>query len=161
MKLTILEADFLFRATTVYYNAHSSTAHHTHVCSNVYNPQLHAFFRRLFSRVYPLVEGVHLGSERLGVQINGRLLWRLTESVELRIEHADYFRRLVVDDRLLHLVVEHRDGESAAVFRVALQINIADVAKPVHRVFCGSRARRRLEPQVRDFRFAQGLISRT
>ena len=41
------------------------------------------------SRVNPVIEGIHLGSEVLRIQVKTCLLWELAEVVKLSIEHTN------------------------------------------------------------------------
>lgn len=49
------------------------------------------------------------------------------EIVKLGVEHADDFRGLIADDRLVLLIVKGRDGEAALVFWVSGEVDIAQV----------------------------------
>lgn len=70
----------------------------------------------------------HLGSQGLGVQIQRGVLGHV---VELVIQHADDFGRLVIDDFLLLLVIEDGDGVVASVLFVRLLVDLFDEVEAI------------------------------
>jgi hypothetical protein len=62
----------------------------------------------------PLIHAINFLAERLGIEIDGHLVFR-EGHVEVRVEHADDLRRLIVHDRAALLVPEYGHGEAARV----------------------------------------------
>ncbi|MOA61442.1 hypothetical protein D3C78_1865880 [compost metagenome] len=56
------------------------------------------------------------------------------QAVEGAVEHADDFRRLVVDDALLLFIPEQGDGDAAAVMWVVAGIALVQELKVVERI---------------------------
>jgi len=81
----------------------------------------------------PLVHPVDLCAQRRGIEVELGLIVR-DERVELRVEHADDLRRLVVHDRVALLVPEHGHREAARVGRLRAQIEVLHVSRVVQRV---------------------------
>ena len=68
-------------------------------------------------------EPSRLSKKGKGVHEEGKL------DTNLCAEHAQDLAAFVVDDGLLDLVVQDRDGEAALVVRVGLEIDLSDVRK--------------------------------
>jgi hypothetical protein len=62
----------------------------------------------------PVVHAIDFLAERLGIEIDGRLVFR-EGHVEVRVEHADDLHRLIVHDRAALLVPEYGHSEAARV----------------------------------------------
>lgn len=83
----------------------------------------------------PLVHAINLPAQlrRIQVELLRPALLR-DERIELRVEDAYDLRRLVVHDRVLLLVPEHRHREAAGVVRVRAEVEVLHVLGPVERV---------------------------
>lgn len=73
--------------------------------------------------VDPSVQLLNLRAQRLGVQIQRRILRQV---VELIVEHADDLGRLVVDDALGLLIVKNGDSVVGVVVGVGLFVNLTN-----------------------------------
>ncbi len=88
----------------------------------------------------PLVHAIDFLAERLGIEIDARLVfWE--GRVEVRVEHADDLRRLVVHDRAALLVPEYGHGEAAGVAWVRAEVEVLQVRRLVERFYVRARIR--------------------
>jgi hypothetical protein len=98
----------------------------------------------------PLVHLVDLLAKLRRIKVKLRFIFR-DERIELGVKEADNLGRLVIDDRVLFLIPDHRDRESARIVRVCAEVEVLDMLGLVKRVDVGSRerVRRREWPAVR------------
>lgn len=98
----------------------------------------------------PLVHLINLLAKMRRIKIKLRVRC-LDDRIELRVKHPDNLGRLVIDDRMLFLIPEYRDRESARIVRVCAEVEVLDMLGLVKRVdiSSGVRVRRRERPSVR------------
>ena len=84
--------------------------------------------------IHPLVHPIDLRAQLRRIQVELRLGRLGHERAELRVEHADDLRRLVVHDRVLLLVPQHGHREAPRVARVCAQVKVLHVLRVVQRV---------------------------
>lgn len=98
----------------------------------------------------PLVHLIDPLAKLRRIKVKLRFIFR-DDLIELRIEHTDNLGRFVIDDRMLFLVPDYRDRESARIVRVCAEVEVLDMLGLVKRVDISSRVRvrRRERPSVR------------
>ena len=90
--------------------------------------------------INPLVHLVNVPAKLGGIQIELRPFLR-ENRVKLRVEYADDFRGLVVDDRVLLLVPQQGHGEAAGIVGVRAEVEVFHVLGLVERVDVGAGER--------------------
>jgi hypothetical protein len=98
----------------------------------------------------PLVYPINLLAMLRRIKVKLRFIFR-DDRIELRVKHADNLGRLVIDNRMLFLIPDYRDRESARIVRVCAEVEVLDMLGLVKRVDISSRERvhRRERPSVR------------